>query len=110
MKSVAVGSDGTVFLAIGWSGLRAYAFDSNSFTLIAQINNDDGSAAIGVAIGLHGDLLLANYESLSAYTYSGYTAINENKTYMPTEIYLYQNFPNPFNPSTTIEFTLPNSE
>jgi hypothetical protein len=38
------------------------------------------------------------------------TAIDENPHVSLNDYQLLQNYPNPFNPSTTIEFTLPNSE
>jgi hypothetical protein len=37
------------------------------------------------------------------------TGIDEDKMTAPTQYALFQNYPNPFNPSTTIEFSLPQS-
>ena len=38
------------------------------------------------------------------------TSVNGNYIDIPNDYTLYHNYPNPFNPSTTIEFTLPKSE
>lgn len=35
------------------------------------------------------------------------TGVNDSKSSMPTEFYLSEPFPNPFNPETTIEFSVP---
>lgn len=42
---VAIAADGTVFLANGEGGLRAYTYDGSSFTSTANINN--GSYSTG---------------------------------------------------------------
>jgi len=67
---VAVASDGTVFLANGTGGLRAYSYDGTSFSIIAHI--DDGFNAIGVAVGSDSTVFLASHrDGLRAYSYDG---------------------------------------
>ena len=46
---VAVASDGTVFLANGCGGLRAYNYDGTSFTNTAHIDNGGSAHSVAVA-------------------------------------------------------------
>ena len=103
-SNVAVGPDGTVFLANYGGGLRAYSYDGSSFTGTAHI--DDGGQARGVAVGPDGTVFLANdNDGLRAYIYTGFvTGVDISS--VPGTIALAQNYPNPFNPLTGIAFAL----
>ena len=66
---------GTIFLANGDDGLRAYTFNGTSFTNTAHVY--DGGYAIDVDVGEDGTIFLANYEDgLRAYNYSGNSFTN----------------------------------
>ncbi len=105
-RDVAVGADGTIFLANHDAGLRAYNYDGSSFVRIAHMNN--GGYAKDVKVGADGTVFLAcDNDGLRAYFYSGYVEIKKVKPILPDVHYLKQNHPNPFNGNTRIQYGLP---
>ena len=70
---LAVSSDGTIFLANGSDGLRAYTFNGSIFTLKAHINESSGSISgmVGIAVGPDNTVFAIDCEYLYAYNYNG---------------------------------------
>mgnify|MGYP003964269361 CR=1 FL=1 len=75
---IAFGANGTVFLANGGGGLRAYSPEDTSYINAATIQvGGDESYAKNVAIGLDGNVFLANgLDGLRAFSYDGDSFVN----------------------------------
>ncbi|RMF59353.1 MAG: T9SS C-terminal target domain-containing protein [Calditrichaeota bacterium] len=106
--NVAIGADGTIFVANSLDGLRALSFDGSTLTNTAHIN--PGSDTRDVAVGPDGVIYTADAQAgWHAFTYEVATGINDEVGFSPESFSLSQNYPNPFNPATTIRFQLPQS-
>jgi len=107
--NVEIADDGTVFLANSLDGLRAFTFEDSILINTAHI--DPGGNTRDVAVSPSGVIFIAaDGAGWHAYTYETLaTNINENKSQVPNNSFLSKNYPNPFNPSTNIEFILKKS-
>jgi hypothetical protein len=104
-RALAIDENHTIFLYNMNGHLEAFEYQSENFDQTASLEVAD--IAYETMIGNDNNIYLRNsYEGFSAYSYSGYThAVEENIQFSILNPQL-SNHPNPFNPETTISFSL----
>jgi beta-xylosidase len=95
----------------------AYGFDNQSFKKLGN----DLAMAFNLSIFTGNKFCLFNYPTIATGGYvdfdyfridnslTGPTAAEESKDNIPTGFNLYENYPNPFNPTTQISYSVPQS-
>jgi hypothetical protein len=100
-------ADTIAYLADGETGLAAINI-SNPASLVFMQNLNTPGSALGVAF-YNGFTLVADRNMLLVVYYEPYVGIDEINPAAPTEFEIVNCYPNPFNPSTTVNFMLKRS-
>jgi len=102
-------------VGVGYTIISAPASSYTQFNMDIQYNSSQAPDSCFIYIGLDNSTTNVPHPGSTFHvddlSFSGISAIPEiNDPNIPTGYFLEQNYPNPFNPSTTIEFSISNSE
>ena len=98
--------NGDIITVIRDVGIRAYHFDGVAFTVLAQI--DRSEFAGGITIDSTGLIYSsASFEGLIIYELNSIQTDTKPELQLKPQSVLIRNYPNPFNPTTTIRYSIP---
>ncbi len=96
---------------IGTTGGGLAKFDDSNWTIFDESNSPlPYNAVYALAIEANGNKWIGTYGGLAVYREDGIVAFEEDLSSVPTDFELCKNYPNPFNPGTTITYTIPMTE
>ncbi|HAY32820.1 MAG TPA: hypothetical protein DCY06_01685 [Bacteroidetes bacterium] len=96
-----------IWMPLGFSGAWAFSNDTGYNWTTFPATDNVSLNSVTFIDSLHG-WAVGNFGAILKYVHN-LVSVTPDENSIPGEYFLSQNFPNPFNPSTVIKFSIPNS-